>query len=304
MREVNFQTIDLNLLRVFDAVYRERHLTRAGQCLCLTQPAMSHALARLRSLFGDELFLRTARGMEPTPGADVLAGPISEAIQAVQRLMHGTAGFEPTQARMVFRIGVTDHTSAIVLPALLDRLREQAPGIDVQASHVNVESAREMLDDGALHVAVVGSGEHPPRFEVRHLLREPLVCMGAHDHPQLVEPLTLQRFASLEHIVVSPSATHRSLIDMLLASRNLRRRTVLSIPFLTAVPKLVANSARVCVLPRNLVLELSAFGRFRWLPVPLEGACFDYFAIWHTRESQTPAHQWLCNQVLATMDMD
>ncbi|MFZ4650283.1 MAG: LysR family transcriptional regulator [Rubrivivax sp.] len=300
MREVNFQNVDLNLLRVFDSVYRERHLTRAGQYLCLTQPAMSHALARLRTLFGDELFLRTSRGMEPTPGAEQIAGPISEAIGAVQRLLQGIARFDPLAAQMTFRIGVTDHTSAVVLPPLLERLREHAPGIDIQASHVNVESARELLDEGALHLAVVGSGDHPPRFDVRHLLREPLVCMGAHDHPGLVEPLTLQGFAALDHIVVSPSASHRSLIDQLLASKNLRRRTVLSIPFLTAVPQLVANSRLVCVVPRNLVDRLEPYGRFRWLPVPLEGAYFDFFAVWHSRETLTPSHDWLRSQVLGS----
>lgn len=301
MREVNFKNVDLNLLRVFDAVYRERHLTRAGQYLCLTQPAMSHALARLRTLFGDELFLRTARGMEPTPGAEQIAGPISEAIGAVQRLLQGTTRFDPLAARMTFRIGVTDHTSAVVLPPLLERLRGQAPGIDIQASHVNVESARELLDEGLLHLAVVGSGDHPPRFDVRHLLREPLVCMGAHDHPELEKPLTLQRFAALDHIVVSPSASHRSLIDQLLASHNLRRRTVLSIPFLTAVPQLVAHSRLACVVPRNLVERLAPYGCFRWQPVPLEGAYFDFFALWHSRETLTPSHEWLRSQVLGTV---
>jgi len=300
MREVNFKNVDLNLLRVFDAVYRERNLTRAGQYLCLTQPAMSHALARLRTLFGDELFLRTPRGMEPTPGAMQIAGPISEAIGAVHRLLQGTTRFDPLAVRMTFRIGVTDHTSAVVLPSLLERLRVHAPGIDIQASHVNVESAREQLDEGALHLAVVGSGDHPPRFDVRHLLREPLVCMGAHDHPGLEQPLTLQRFAALDHIVVSPSASHRSLIDQLLASHNLTRRTVLSIPFLTAVPQLVAQARLVCVVPRNLAERLEPYGSFRWLPVPLEGAYFDFFALWHSRETVTASHAWLRSQVLGT----
>jgi DNA-binding transcriptional LysR family regulator len=297
MRKVNFQAVDLNLLRVFDAIYRERHLTRAGQYLCLTQPAMSHALARLRALFGDDLFLRTTHGLEPTVGAEQLAAPIAEAIQAVQRVLQTTNSFDPARARFTLKIGVTDYTSALVLPPLLERLRNEAPSVNVQASHVNVERARELLDEGALHVAVVGSSEHPGRFEVRHLLREPLVCMADEANQVLHDPLSLEQFADLMHVVVAPSATHTSLIDHLLAARNLQRRVVLSVPFLTAVPDLVANSSLVCVLPRNLVRTLQAFGRFRSVDVPLIGAYFDYFAIWHEREAQTAVQQWICTLV-------
>lgn len=301
MRNVNFQAVDLNLLRVFDAVYRERHLTRAGQYLCLTQPAMSHALARLRALFGDELFLRTAHGLEPTVGAAQLAAPIAEAIQAVQRVLRTVNTFDPTVARLTLKIGVTDYTSALVLPPLLERLREAAPGVDVQASHVNVERSRELLDDGALHVAVVGAGDHPERFEVRHLLREPLVCLAAEANELVRDPLSLEQFAELMHVVVAPSTTHMSQIDHLLTARNLQRRVVLSIPFLTAVPDLVANSSLVCVLPRNLVRTVQRFGRFRSVEVPLEGACFDYFAMWHKREAQTAVQQWICQLVMESV---
>jgi DNA-binding transcriptional LysR family regulator len=301
MRKVNFQAVDLNLLRVFDAIYRERHLTRAGQYLCLTQPAMSHALARLRALFGDDLFLRTTHGLEPTVGAEQLAAPIAEAIQAVQRVLQTTNSFDPACARFTLKIGVTDYTSALVLPPLLERLRNEAPSVNVQASHVNVERARELLDEGALHVAVVGSSEHPDRFEVRHLLREPLVCMADEANQDLHDPLSLEQFAALAHVVVAPSATHTSLIDYLLTARNLQRRVVLSVPFLTAVPDLVANSSLVCVLPRNLVRTLQAFGRFRSVDVPLDGAYFDYFAIWHEREAQTAVQQWICSLVTGSV---
>jgi DNA-binding transcriptional LysR family regulator len=301
MRKVNFQAVDLNLLRIFDAVYRERHLTRAGQYLCLSQPAMSHALARLRALFGDELFLRTTHGLEPTVGAEQLAVPIADAIEAVQRVLQTFNSFDPAAARLTLKIGVTDYTSALVLPPLLKRLGEEAPGVDVQASHVNVERARELLDEGALHVAVVGSGDHPERFEVRHLLREPMVCMAAETNQGLRDPLSVEQFADLMHVVVAPSATHRSLIDHLLTARNLQRRVVLSIPFLTAVPDLVANSSLVCVLPRNLVRTLQRFGRFRSVDVPLEGACFDYFSIWHEREAQTVVQQWICRLVMESV---
>lgn len=146
-----------------------------------------------------------------------------------------------------------DITSALVLSILLDRLRQMAPGVDVRVSHVNVERVREPLDEGALRIAIVGSGDHPERFAVRHLLREPLPCMAAETNDGLRDPMSLEQFADLLHIVVAPSSTHRSLIEHLLTARNLLRR--------------------------NLVRTLQRFGRFRSVDVPLEGACFDYLPI-------------------------
>ena len=293
MRELNLQAIDMNLLRVFDTVYRERHLTRAGKYLCLTQPAMSHALSRLRALFGDELFVRTPRGMDPTPAAEQLAAPVAEAIAAVQRVLQSVNRFDPRSVRLTFRLGVTDHSSSVVLPPLLRRLQAEAPGVDVHAVHVNVESAHGLLDEGQLHMAIVASGEHPDRFASRHVLREPLVCLASSSNAAVGDPMTPEQFAALPHIVVAPSQAHRSLVDRLLAARNLHRRIVLSIPFLTAVPRLVAGSNLVCTIPRSIAEDARFFGDFRIAPVPLDDAVFDYFAVWHLRDEAGSAHRWL-----------
>lgn len=168
-----------------------------------------------------------------------------------------------------------DITSALVLSILLDRLRQMAPGVDVRVSHVNVERVREPLDEGALRIAIVGSGDHPERFAVRHLLPEPLPCMAAETNDGLRDPMSLEQFADLLHIVVAPSSTHRSLIEHLLTARNLLRR--------------------------NLVRTLQRFGRFRSVDVPLEGACFDYLPIWHQREAQTAVQQSICRLVMESM---
>jgi DNA-binding transcriptional LysR family regulator len=299
MRTVNLASLDLNLLRVFDAIYRERHLTRAGVRLCLTQPAMSHALARLRATFDDELFVRSTRGLEPTPRADQIATPIAEAIDAVQRALASVAHFEPQTARMRVRVGLTDYGSWVVLPRLGLSLERQAPGIDLETVHVNVESARDLLDRGQLDLAIVASGEHPPRFGSRLAMSERYVCVAAADHPEIGDTLTEEVFLSCSHVLVSPSSEQRSIVDRLLAARGKQRHVRLQVPFLMGVPRLVAHSRLLCTVPEHLAGELAAAHGLRTFELPFEGAVVDYHAVWHARDETSAANRWLRDQVLA-----
>ena len=293
MRKLSFSAIDLNLLRVFDAIYRERHLTRAGLLLCLSQPAASHALGRLRTMFEDDLFLRTPRGLEPTPRAMELSVPIAEAVEAFQRVIAGANGFDPANARMRLRIGLTDFASWVILPTMVTRLRADAPGIDLQTAHVTIEAARDLLDRGQLDLAIVASAEHPARFVARHALTEPFVCLLARDHPAIGETLDEQAFLAAEHILVAASEGQRSIVDRLLAERDLRRRIAVTVPFLMGVPKIVASSAMLCTIPLSLARELSNYPNLRWLPLPFDRVRVDYFALWSSRDESHTSHSWL-----------
>jgi DNA-binding transcriptional LysR family regulator len=293
MRSLNFSAVDLNLLRVFDAIYRERHLTRAGTVLCLSQPATSHALARLRTLFEDELFVRTTRGLEPTPRATELAAPISEAVEAVQRAIASANGFDPANARMRLRVGLTDFASWVILPTMVTRLRRDAPGIDLHTVHVTIEAARDLLDRGQLDLAIVASAEHPARFVARHALTEPFVCLLARNHPAIGATLDEQAFLAAEHILVAASEDQRSIVDRMLAERDLRRRIAVTVPFLMGVPKIVASSAMLCTVPLSLARELSNYPNLRWLPLPFDRVIVDYFALWSARDESIASHRWL-----------
>ena len=293
MRKLSLSAIDLNLLRVFDAIYRERHLTRAGSLLCLSQSAASHALGRLRAMFEDELFLRTTRGLEPTPRAMELSVPIAEAVEAFQRVIAGANGFDPANARMRMRIGLTDFASWVILPTMVTRLRADAPGIDLQTAHVTIEAARDLLDRGQLDLAIVASAEHPARFVARHALTEPFVCLLARDHPAIGKTLDEQAFLAAEHILVAASEGQRSFVDRLLAERDLRRRIAVTVPFLMGVPKIVASSAMLCTIPLSLARELSNYPNLRWLPLPFDRVRVDYFALWSSRDESHTSHSWL-----------
>ncbi|OVZ59307.1 hypothetical protein CDO44_11875 [Pigmentiphaga sp. NML080357] len=293
MREINIATVDWNLLRVFDAIFRERNLTRAGNFLCLTQSATSHALGRLRNLFDDELFLRAPQGLTPTPRAMELAGPIAEAVASVRRAVEAANGFDPGSANIQLRIGMTDYASWVLLPRLVQRLENEAPGIDIETVHAGLEDARERLDAGLLDLAIVPAGDHPSRFNMQHLLAQDYVSVAMRDHPLIPGELTMEIFLEARHVLVSASTEQRSIVDKVLASRGEKRRVAVKVPFLAGIANLLTESKMLCTLPRTLAEELAARWPLQLHELPFEGAVAHYHALWNSRDENIPAHRWL-----------
>lgn len=298
MREINIGTVDLNLLRVFDAIYRERNLTRAGSFLCLTQSATSHALGRLRKLFDDELFVRAPQGLLPTPRALQLAGPIADAVAAVQRALQAANGFDPRDARMRLRMAMTNYASWMLLPRIAQRIEREAPGVDIETVHAGIELVRERLDAGLLDMAIAPAGEHPERFGMQYLLTQDYVCVTRRDHPLIHETLTLDQFLGLNHVQAAASAEQRSIVDRLLAAHGLRRRVAVKVPSLVGVANLLTGSQMLCTLPRMLAQELCDRWPLQLLELPLDGAIADYHLLWSAREDESSAQQWLRTTVV------
>ncbi|WP_159595391.1 LysR family transcriptional regulator [Hydrogenophaga sp. BPS33] len=293
MREINITTVDMNLLRVFDVIYRERNLTRAGSFLCLTQSATSHALGRLRVLFDDELFVRAPHGLTPTPRAVQLSGLISPAVAAVQQALNAANGFDPETATMQLRISLTDYASSVLLPRLVHRLEREAPGIDIETSHAGPEEARDRLDTGQLDLAVVANGDHPTRFSLQHLFSEDYVCVAMHDHPLIEGGLTMPAFLQMRHVLVSAGTEQRSIVDRVLAAHGQRRRVAVKVPFLAGIANLLTGSEMLCTLPRTLADELCTRWPLRQFELPFDGVVAHYHALWSQRDDDSPAHKWL-----------
>lgn len=293
MHTVHLPGVDLNLLVAFDALLAERSVTRAARRIGITQPAMSHALARLRSLFDDELLVRTPRGMLPTPRAEALEGPIRGALAAIERAIGATATFEPAEARRSFTIGTSDYGELVTLPPLLSRLSRDAPGIDLRMRPMDEDWPRA-LEAGELDLAIGPPiSTVPASIKAQRLFDERFVCVLRAGHPAAKRPLTLARYVALPHALIAPRGRAGGYVDDALAARGLSRRIALVIPHFLVAPFAVANSDLVVTLAERVARAFAGVLPLSIVAPPLELPGFSFHQFWHERVDRDPAHRWL-----------
>ncbi len=298
MHTVHIAAFDLNLLVAFDALWTERHVTRAARRIGLTQPALSHALGRLRAQLEDPLFQRTSRGLVPTGRAQLLAPAITEALALVRRAVETPPRFDPATLTRTFTIGTSDYGELVILPELAARLGREAPGVRLVVRPIIGLGERELLS-GA-HDLVL-SVPHPEGVGLRNepLFDDRFASLLRAGHPAARRPLTLERYAALAHVLVSPMGEGDSVVDVALRARKLQRRVVLRIPHFLSAPLVVANSDAIITLPERVALAVARQHRLvvRRPPLPLPGISMSSF--WHTRNDGDAAHQWLRELVWA-----
>ena len=195
--------VDLNLFIVFDAIYQQRNLTRAAEVLCITQPAVSNALGRLRTTLNDPLFVRTSQGMTPTPLAENIVGRVQEALQLLNTSVTEGEIFQPSETDKVFRFSMNDLAEAMILPNLLEHLREVAPNIGVECYQVNRNDVERELAAGTLDFALDGPLIAGSQMCTKPLLRQRYACAVRKEHPVVGGSLTLDQYLELDHVVVS-----------------------------------------------------------------------------------------------------
>lgn len=295
---MNVSDVDLNLLRVFDAVLRERGVTRAAQRLRLTQPAVSNALGRLRALFDDALFVRTPRGMEATPFARELDQPVRQALALIESAFAQRAGFDAASSTRAFRFYMSDLGEISFLPPLVERARRAAPGVRLESAALGLEDIEEALATGALDLAIgflPGLGGHVRR---RRLFRDPYVCLMRAEHPQVGERLTRKLFLEASHALVTSSGSGHSVIEEALERNGLTRRIALRVPHFTVVPMVLERTDLLLTLPGRVARVYAARGRFKTLPLPVPIPPADVGVHWHERFERDPGNCWLREQLV------
>jgi DNA-binding transcriptional LysR family regulator len=249
--------MDLNLLVLFEAVFEELHVARAAERLHVSASAVSHGLGRLRVLMRDPLFLRHPKGVVPTDRARALAGPVAEVLERARQVMAQAEEFDPARSTRRFMLGAPDGASAVLLPALLTTMRRDAPGIDLGVRNLvgrGFELALTELDARSLDVAIMPMADIPARFATRVLYQEDFVLVVRADNP-LAKGVTLARYVAAPHLVVSESGDPQGPVDQLLAKRNLRRRTVLTVPNFLKALAIIAESDLVAAMPRHFAAK-------------------------------------------------
>jgi DNA-binding transcriptional LysR family regulator len=295
---MNVADLDLNLLRVFDAVLRGRSVTAAAQHLRLTQPAVSNALARLRARFEDALFVRTSTGMDATPFARELAEPVRQALALLESALAHGPGFEPATSTRAFRFYMSDLGQIEFLPPLVERALRLAPSVRLEAVALEVEDIGEALAAGALDLAVGFLPGLGPPVRRQPLFRDPYVCLMRAGHPALAKKFNRKAFLAASHALVPYRGGHR-VIEEALERAGLARRIALRVPHFTVVPAVLERSDLILTLPARVarVFERRAGLKSLPLPVPLPPA--EVAAHWHERFERDPGGRWLREQVAA-----
>lgn len=292
---MDFHGIDLNLLAAFDALMSECNVTRAATRVGVSQPAMSAALSRLRKLLGDPLFLRSAEGLLPTPRARELAEPISQALRQLEATLVRKPDFVPAVAKLTVNLGLSDYPAFVVLPALLEALAEQAPGISVNVHAFNDrDHAVDLLDAGAIDVAIGVPPTHSDgRILTRPILRDEFVTIIASKHPAARRGMNMKTYLSLPHALASPEGQRHGLVDQALAQLGQQRTLALTLPHMFALPAIVARTGMTATVMKRVALQSPAGRQLAFFPPPVTLPEIVFYLIWHRRSDGHLAQKWL-----------
>jgi DNA-binding transcriptional LysR family regulator len=299
MESPRLAATDLNLLVALDALVAEGSVTRAAERVGLTQPAMSHALSRLRKLFGDPLLVRTPQGMLPTPRAQELIQPVRRALGEIERALADRASFDPRSSRRPFSLATVDFGSLLVVPPLYALLHREAPGCDLLVRALRMEHIERQLADGEIDVAIGVLYDEDHQGVVRQkLYDERFVCVVRKDHPTVRDRLTLEEFVALDHALIAPRGRGNGFVDRALEKHGLARRVAVAVPHFLAAPILVAQSDLVLTVAERIARAFVEMVPLRIVPPPLEVGSFTVSQFWHERHAKDPAHAWLRAQIL------
>lgn len=293
IHHINLAALDLNLLVVFDALMTERHVTRAGARLGLSQPATSNALARLRHLTQDDLFTRTAAGLVPTPRALALHRQLRPALHQVQIALLDEAAFDPAISDRIFVIGMSDYVAFTLLPRLAQALQRLAPHSGLQVRSGDRQTLYTLLDNGTLDVACGVFPEAITWHQEQPLFHETYLCAARTDHPTLGKTVTLDEYLALPHLLISIKEDRRGRVDDLLAEQHRSRRVALSIPHFLAAPAVLAETDMIATLARRVGVAFARNQGLKLLPPPLPLKGFTVSMRWHRSTQASLATQWL-----------
>lgn len=304
---MSFLTLDLNLLRVFDAVMTEQNLTRAANLLAMTQPAVSNALRRLRDTLNDELVIRTAHGVKPTPRAEELWPTVRRALSELEAVITPET-FDVSRAQTTFRMAMVDATAALWLPSLVRTIMRDAPRIKIRMMPLTTRDPRAMLLRGDVDLAV---GFFPGvtaqladglKTQISHerLYTGQYVCVMHKNHPLAGQELNLDNYCSADHLLVSLSGKPHAVIDDVLAGMGRERKILLTVNQFFTAGRIVASSDLITVLPRHLIAATGMTEALVVKELPFKTPEEHVDMLWHERDARNPAHKWLRAHLSAT----
>ena len=297
---MELKDVDLNLLVVFNQLLVEGRVSRAAVTLGLSQPAVSNALARLRRLTDDTLFVRTTRGMEPTPYARQLAEPVARALGILHDAVNQRTSFDPATAKRAFTVGMTDVGEIYFLPALMDELAKASPGVTMTTVRNGNVNLKDEMEAGHIDLAIGLLPQLKSAFYQRRLFKQRYVCMFRKGHRLDKRTVSLTEFSSADHVVVMSEGTGHGKVDELLERSGVTRHVRLVVPHFVAIGHILRHSDMVATVPERLARALVGPFDLTYVkhPAVLPETAIDLF--WHGRVHKDPANEWLRGLILQT----
>jgi len=296
--------LDLNLLVVFNQLLIERGVSKVADTLGISQPAVSNSLAKLRKIFGDDLFLRTPKGMEPTPFADQLAESVSYALAMIHSGVNQRTTFDPATAKRAFTIGMTDIGEIYFLPALIERLRREAPGVTLSTMRNAAINLRDELESGKVDLALGLLPQLKAGFFQRRLFTQSYVCLMRQGHRLDKRRMSLAEFSSAEHLVVISAGTGHGKVDELLLRSGVERTVRLTVPHYVSVGHILRGSDLIATVPKRLADRLVEPFGLAEVPHPAKLPDVAINVFWHAKYHRSPANRWLRGVVFELFGSD
>ena len=289
---------DLNLLYVFEALWRDRSVTIAAESLDVTQGAVSSALKRMRDEYGDKLFMLAGRRMEPTAMATSIAPSLLEALNAIRKTTGVQTSFDAAESTRSFTIRTRDVGEVVVLPNLFARMEGVAPRVKINVMFAPIEETVHGLSTGRMDVALGYLPALERNIHKKVLFKQRYLCVMRSDHPLAHAELTLKRFLSQQHLLVEYAGSGHVLLERALIEAGAKDRIRVRMPQYLAAPHLVLRSDLIWTCPESLVAELRKHFPLTVKPLPLPMGNFDVALYWHDRFHKDPANQWFRQQVI------
>jgi DNA-binding transcriptional LysR family regulator len=291
---MNFRTLDLNLLRVFDAVMAERNLTRAAERLSVTQPAISNAMKRLRDVVGEDLLTRTAHGMRPTPRAEALWPEVRAALGQLRDALD-PGEYDPQHDAVSFRLAMADATAALLMPALVAKIEQMRALANIRVLPLTTRDPRALIERGDADFAVGYFPEAVATSSLQHqrLYDTHYVCVMRRGHPLADRELTLDAYCDAHHLLVSFSGRPHGPMDQALSAMQRSRRVVLTVNQFFTAGRVVAQTDLLAVLPASFIEATGYKDELIEKPLPIKLGGIHVELMWHMRHERASAHHWL-----------
>jgi DNA-binding transcriptional LysR family regulator len=294
---MNLRQIDLNLLVIFDALMREKSVTRAALHIGVTQPAVSNALNRLRHLFKDELLVRTPTGMEPTQRAEELEPAVDQILRAINGLVDNPHAFDPQTSDLKFHIRLSDVLAFLLLPRLAHDIAAEAPAVHIETVHLSPHRTVEALESGAIDLAISTGLHGSSAVREQPLFDDRLICLSRTGHPRIGTKPNLEKFLSIQQIRVAQSPVDDRFVDNWLTTHGHRRLISLTVPHWLSVPHVVRETDLIAVMSQRAAERFAHDPGIQLSELPVPDCAFVWSLYWHKRHQSNPAQQWLRDRV-------
>lgn len=291
---------DLNLLLIFDALFRHKSVVGAASELAMSPSAVSHAIARLRDALSDELFVRYGSAMQPTAHAEQMAEVIAQSLTALNGCLESARSFNPAGSKQTFVFAATDFTAFAILPALISQLERVAPYLKIRVIYSTHSESLSELQAGRIHFALGlrnGSAKQHDGIGVISCYEDEYVVAAKKNHPWISGTLSLEEYLQARHVVVIPWADEGSIVNTALERLGLTRDVAVQLPSLLAAPFIVAKSSYLITLPSRLATEFSSTAPLAVYPAPFAIPPYTLEIYYHHRHAGVPGHEWLRSQI-------